>query len=564
VLPVTTGSNTGSVHSIAVIGQDAGSGAVTAGGGSAAVTSSGTVTPMQGIQSRAGSGVAVRYDDGADTASAAALAQGSDLAVVFVDAPEAEKSDLADIDLPGNQNALISAVAAANPHTVVVVNSGSAVTMPWLDQVSGVLEAWYPGQTDGAAIAALLFGDVDPSGKLPVTFPRSLADVPANTPAQWPGVDGKVQYSEGLDIGYRWYADKDIAPLFPFGFGLSYTSFAYHDLHVSGLGTAGGTAKVTATVTNTGPREGADVAQLYVGDPASTGEPSRQLKGFQRVDLKPGASTTVSFPLTAHDLAYWNTTSNGWTTAPGAYGISVGDSAQALPLTGSLTVRPDQTGADPVTITAPAPQNAHEGHPLSLDVTAEDTTTAPVLTYRATGLPTGLLIGPRGTITGIPLQSGTFTITATATDRRGAGASTTFVLTVEPPLAGRPTGTITGVVGGLCAEVPTDGATNGAPIDVAVCQGLTGQEWTAEPDRTLHDEGQCLTVAGDATASGAPVQIADCHDSPGQFWVAQPDHTLTNPHSGLCLTDPSGPVTLGSKLQAATCTGATDQQWRAP
>jgi beta-glucosidase len=162
---------------------------------------------------------------------AVATAKKADVAVVYANDFESEGSDLANIDLPGQQNALIEAVAKANPHTVVVLNTGSAVTMPWIDDVAGVLEAWYPGQESGNAIASLLFGDTNPSGKLPVTFPKSLADVPASTDAQWPGVDGKVQYSEGLDVGYRWYDAKDVAPLFPFGYGLSYTTFRVSGLH---------------------------------------------------------------------------------------------------------------------------------------------------------------------------------------------------------------------------------------------------------------------------------------------------------------------------------------------
>ena len=160
-----------------------------------------------------------------------------------------------------------------------------------------MLEAWYPGQEDGAAIGAVLFGTADPSGHLPVTFPQSLAQVPASTAAQWPGQNGTVQYSEGVDVGYRWYDSQGLTPLFPFGFGLSYTSFKFSNLQVGSL-TAGGAATVSATVTNTGSRAGADVAQLYVTDPAASGEPPRQLEGFSRVSLQPGASRHR--PLPAH------------------------------------------------------------------------------------------------------------------------------------------------------------------------------------------------------------------------------------------------------------------------
>ena len=210
VLPLSS-----SDRSVAVIGADASSSPLTAGGGSAGVTSSGTVTPLQGITAAAPSGVTVSYNDGSSDSSAAALAASSSVAVVFVSNDESEGSDLSSIDLSSADNSLISAVAAANPHTVVVLNTGSAVTMPWLSSVAGVFEAWYPGQQDGTAIAALLFGGADPSGHLTVTFPASLSQVPAATAAQWPGQNGTVQYSEGIDVGYRWYDTQGTDPVVP-------------------------------------------------------------------------------------------------------------------------------------------------------------------------------------------------------------------------------------------------------------------------------------------------------------------------------------------------------------
>jgi beta-glucosidase len=265
-------------------------------------------------------------------AEAVAAAKKASVAVVFASNFETEGADLATISLPANENKLISAVAAANPDTVVVLNTGSAVTMPWLSQVKGVLEAWYPGQDDGDEIAAVLFGDVDPSGKLPVTFPASLAQVPASTAAQWPGVNGKVHYSEGVLVGYRWYATRHITPLFPFGYGLSYTSFAFSNLVVRPDGNG---YRVSADVTNTGHRSGAEVAQLYVGDPASTGEPAEQLKGFQRVTLRPGETTRVTFRLGRGAFAWWN---GHWTVTAGTYALKVGDSSANLPLTAHVRV----------------------------------------------------------------------------------------------------------------------------------------------------------------------------------------------------------------------------------
>ena len=281
-------------------------------------------------------------------AAAASAARSAKVAIVFAGTFESESFDQPNLDLSGVDNQLISAVAAANPDTIVVLNTGGPVLMPWLNDVVGVIEAWYPGQQDGDAIASVLFGDTDPGGKLPVTFPASAGQPLSADPSRFPGTGGNVDYSEGLDIGYKWYDARGLTPLFPFGFGLSYTTFGFSSLSVSPV--TGGVnpgsapdqvvATVRATVTNTGSRAGAEVAQLYLGDPSSTGEPARQLRGFQRVQLAPGQSTQVSFPLTAQDLAYWNTGSSDWSIASGSYQVWVGDSSalSSLPLTGSLQV----------------------------------------------------------------------------------------------------------------------------------------------------------------------------------------------------------------------------------
>ncbi|HVO33941.1 MAG TPA: glycoside hydrolase family 3 C-terminal domain-containing protein [Gemmatimonadales bacterium] len=267
---------------------------------------------------------------------AVALAESSDVAVVFVGDFETEGADLKDIDLPGEQNQLIHAVAAANRNTIVVLNTGSAVTMPWADSVKAILEAWYPGQEDGNAIASVLFGDVNPSGKLPVTFPKSLADVPAASAARWPGVDGRVEYAEGLNVGYRWYQARGIAPLFPFGFGLSYTTFRFENLRVSQR--RGRSVTVSADITNTGRRPGADVVQVYVGFPPSAGEPPWQLKSFQKVRLAPGETRHLTFSLEAKGFAHWDEAVRGWVVTAGDYHIAVGDASDNLPL--GADVRP--------------------------------------------------------------------------------------------------------------------------------------------------------------------------------------------------------------------------------
>ncbi|MET8851287.1 glycoside hydrolase family 3 C-terminal domain-containing protein [Amycolatopsis sp. NPDC004625] len=336
VLPLTA-----STKSIALSGGD-GIDPQNIGGGSAKVNPSpASVNPITGIRARAGSGVTVSYVDGAgehvqtpDIPGAVAAARAADVAIVFASYGESETQDLDSIDLQHQQNDLIDAVASANPRTVVVLNTGSAVTMPWLGKVAAVIEGWYPGQENGNALASLLYGDVNPSGKLPVSFPKQLADLPTANVQQFPGANDRIEYSEGLNVGYRWYDSRNLEPLFPFGFGLSYTTFGFSNLVVTPQGT-NGTASVTATVTNTGTRAGADVVQLYVGQPSGNGEPPKQLKGFKKVQLSPGQSTQVSFPLTPRDLAHW---SGSWTTNAGQYRVYVGDSSRNVPLSGVLTV----------------------------------------------------------------------------------------------------------------------------------------------------------------------------------------------------------------------------------
>jgi beta-glucosidase len=319
---------------------------------------------------------------------ATALAAKSDVAVVYANDFESEGGDLANIDLPGTQNEMISAVAAANPNTIVVLNTGSAVTMPWLSQVKGVFEAWYPGQQAGDAIAALLFGDTNPSGKLPVTFPSSLTQVPAATPAQWPGTNGTVQYSEGLKVGYRWYDAQGLTPLFPFGYGLSYTSFRYSHLRLSsGKLDQHGRLQATVDVTNTGKRAGADVVQLYLGAPAATGEPASQLKAFAKVDLAPRQTKTVRLTLSAQDASYWHPDAQAWTLGAGTYSVRVGDSSRDLPL--SATFRVTRTSGPRFTkVTAPAV--ATPGSTLAVTTTFTNGSTSSVSSARTSlAVPSG-------------------------------------------------------------------------------------------------------------------------------------------------------------------------------
>lgn len=279
------------------------------------------------------------------SAAAQAAASAKTAVVVVSDDTESEATDRPDLNLPSAQNELISTVAAANPHTVVVINAGAPVAMPWAGQVASIVDAWYPGQTSGTSLADILFGKVDPSGHLPVTFPASLADVPASTAQQFPGTNGQVLYSEGLKVGYKWYDSQNITPLFPFGFGLSYTTFHFSHLQIHQTDSTGtGDVQVSATLTNTGPVAGADVAQLYLTDPAAAGEP-RKLAGFHKLTLKPGQSRTVHFTVTPQDTWWWDDAAGGWTQSPGTYGVDVGDSSATanLPLHGTFNI--SQTAA---------------------------------------------------------------------------------------------------------------------------------------------------------------------------------------------------------------------------
>jgi beta-glucosidase len=269
-------------------------------------------------------------------------ARASDVAVVMVGDDESEGRDRPSLALSTGQDALVDAVVAANPRTVVVVKSGAPVLMPWVDRVPAILEAWYPGEEDGNVVASLLFGDANPSGRLPVTFPRREADVPANTPAQYPGVGGVATYSEGIFMGYRHYDRAGIEPLFPFGYGLSYTTFAMRDLRVLTAGRpTPGLAVASVAVTNTGTRAGNQVVQVYLGKPATEAvpQPPRQLVGFANVALAPGETRRVNVPLTPRSFAHWDTDISRWVAPDGTYQVYAGASSRDLPLSAPVEVR---------------------------------------------------------------------------------------------------------------------------------------------------------------------------------------------------------------------------------
>jgi beta-glucosidase len=350
------------IHSIAVIGPNAAV-ARTGGGGSSLVRPKYAIAPLDGIKERAGSGVEVKYALGVamegeelaqDTPEARAkslkeatdAAAKADVAVVVVGRYpklEGESFDVKTMDLPAGQDELIEAVEGANPRTIVVLNTGDPVTMTkWIDNTPALVDMWYGGQEGGHALASILFGDANPSGKLPVSFPKKFEDSPAY--ANYPGQNLKVDYAEGIYVGYRYFDTKNVEPLFPFGFGLSYTTFEYSDLRVMHYRTFEGTVHwegdlVRVNVKNAGARDGAEVVQLYIHDGHSKiDRPTRELKGFQRVELKPGETRTVEFNVDRAALSYWSTDKNDWLAEPGTFEIQVGASSRDIRLRAPLTL----------------------------------------------------------------------------------------------------------------------------------------------------------------------------------------------------------------------------------
>ena len=358
------------LRSIAVIGPHADVGMIS-GGGSAQVDPPGgnaimppgkgqthwlekiwfPTSPLRAIRAKA-VGANVQFASGADPAAAAALAKNTDVAIIFAYQWESEGMDLDSLSLPEHQDELIARVAAANPHTIVVLESGTAVTMPWVDRVSGILEAWYAGSRGAEAVANIIFGDVNPSAKLPMTFPKSEADLPHPTIVKPPkaAVDADrqgwkriaaglpafpVTYDEGVKVGYKWYDAENKPVLFPFGYGLSYTTYSYSNLKV----TPGKNPRVTFTVTNTGNRAGAEVAQVYASLPAAAAEPPKRLVGWSKIKLNGGESKEVTVEVDPKYLSIFNVEHNGWQLLPGDYGFMVGGSSQSLPLKESVTLK---------------------------------------------------------------------------------------------------------------------------------------------------------------------------------------------------------------------------------
>jgi beta-glucosidase len=301
----------------------------------------------------------ISYVSGDKLEEASEAAKITDVAIVFAYVWESEGFDLKTLDLPEEQNKLIETVAAANPRTIVVLETGSPATMPWVDKVAGVIEAWYPGIRGAEALASIVAGTVNPSGKLAITFPKSDSDLPHPNPVmpppqserRFPGPGGnvtefmstmakglppfQVYYDEKLKVGYKWYDAEKKAVLFPFGFGLSYTTFGYSELSVS----SGEAPSVAFTVKNMGSRAGSEIAEVYCSLPAAAGEPPKRLVGWSRVELGPGESKQVTAAVSHDRLSVYDEASDNWKMVPGAYTFMVGGSSQDLPLRKDITLR---------------------------------------------------------------------------------------------------------------------------------------------------------------------------------------------------------------------------------
>jgi beta-glucosidase len=361
--------NAAKIRTIAVIGSHSDVGMIS-GGGSAQVDPIGgnaimppgkgatrwleeiwfPTSPLKAIQARAPKAT-VKYDAGTDPAAAAASTKGADVAIVFAYQWASEGMDLKSMTLAHDQDAVIAAVAAANPHTIVVLETGNPVTMPWVNAPAAILEAWFAGSDGANAVGNVLFGSVNPSGKLPNTFPKSEADLPHPTITMPPEVHFsgavsretwakglppfQVTYDEGVKVGYKWYESEKKPVLFPFGFGLSYTTYHYSGLQV----TPGEAVKATFTVTNTGAREGSEIAEVYATLPDAAGEPFKRLVGFAKLKLDAKAKQTVTVDIDPKYLSIFDEAKDSWTLVPGDYTILVGGSSVDLPLKATVSLK---------------------------------------------------------------------------------------------------------------------------------------------------------------------------------------------------------------------------------
>jgi beta-glucosidase len=340
--------DSGKIKTIAIIGENA-TRLHAHGGDSSGIKAFYEVDPLDGIVKRVGKNVNVIFSEGyqknggADLAGRAIAAAKSADVVIYIGGLNHDKGfdcegqDRADMKLPYGQDELIQQIVAANPKTIVVLEGTMVEMDSWLGKVPALLQAWYPGMEGGNALAKVIFGDVNPSGKLPATFPKKLSDSPAHALGNYPGTNGTVTYAEGLLVGYRWFDTKKIEPQFPFGFGLSYTTFKYSNLKLVESNDATNGVIVTAQfeIKNTGDRDGAEVAQLYIHEKnPSLSRPEKELKGFKKVLLKAGETKIVSIPLDQAAFAFYDPAKNGWVAEKDSFEILIGASSRDIRLRG--------------------------------------------------------------------------------------------------------------------------------------------------------------------------------------------------------------------------------------
>jgi beta-glucosidase len=328
ILPIKTKN----VKIIAVLGDAGDKSPIVAGGGSGHVIPPYIISPLKGIQNRvSGLGITVNYAPTSPLNVAVDTAKNADIAIVCVGTSSSEGWDRPSLALGKGQDELIAAIAQVQSNTVVVLNIPGPTLMPWASSVAGILTGFMPGQECGNALAAILFGDANPSARLPFTFPVSEKLIPVNTPEQYPGINNEAQYSEKLLVGYRWYDAKQQPLLFPFGHGLSYTTFSYSNLQIDSTN-----YKISFTITNTGTVAGDEVAQLYIGYPPSAGEPPKNLRRFSKLHYESNQSHDISYFLNDRDFSIWDITTHQWKVISGSYTVFIGSSSRDIRLTGTL------------------------------------------------------------------------------------------------------------------------------------------------------------------------------------------------------------------------------------
>ncbi|HUQ54178.1 glycoside hydrolase family 3 C-terminal domain-containing protein [Lentzea sp.] len=512
-----------------------------------------------------------------EIAAAAEAARAAEVAVVIVGDRTTEGADRTDIDLPGNQNELVKAIAAANPRTVVVLETGGPVTMPWLSSVSTLMEAWYPGEQNGNALVDLLWGAEEPAGRLPMTFPVNLDSDPMQSPEQYPGAAGSYEYSEGLFVGYRWYDASGVAPMFPFGHGLGYTTFTYSGLSLT---QADGAVTVSFTVRNTGSRRGSAVPQVYVGYPGGAGEPPRQLRDFAKVTLDPGATTRVAMTLDRRAFALWDTGERTFRVPNGTFTVSVGASSRDMRLSGTAAQQAfripngatGQLTSNYGACMDVASANSANGTPIGLwscnGTGAQRWTAAPDGTIRALGKCLAVQ-GDQAVLADCSGQRWT-------AEPNGALVAGDRCLTAGGQLflspcngsAGqawvlpRPADRLQGIAG-RCVDVDGGHTWPGTAIWIYDCNGTGAQDWKLDADGSLRALGRCMDVKNGWTDPGTAVQLWDCNGTPAQQWRVQ-NGSLVNVKSGQCLDVRNGWSDNLTPLQIWWCNGSAAQNWRIP